>query len=151
MTMNKIGIQNNRVKIKLRLYILGTDGAGVLEISFPDGFVLSVPLKARHIKLLNIQNNALIEDRDLEYEPARGWLTNEQIASIYDREYPHNLVPGVNVFSVYRSQINKAIKKKISKLYPTREIPSVFCSEKNVGTRLVSEIEIVDRRLRGTC
>ena len=149
MNMNKIGIQSEKVKIKLKLYILGTDGAGILVIIHADGTILPVPLKARHVKLLIIHNNALIADRNLEYEPARGWLTSEQIALIYDKEFPHNLVPGADVFTVYRSQINKAIKEEIPR-YAIREIPSIFCSEKNIGTRLVSELEIVDLRARYT-
>jgi hypothetical protein len=144
MALNKMGIAYGQVEVKLRLYILSKDGAGILEIIQADEKNVPVYLKSRHVKLLIIHNKALIADRNLENETARGWLSNEQIASIYDREYPKNIVPEADVFTVYRSQINKAIKEELSRRYLSRKAPSVFSSEKNVGTRLVSELEIID-------
>jgi hypothetical protein len=144
MSLNKMGIACGQVEVKLRLYILSKEGAGILEIILTDETNISIYLKGRHIKLLIIHNKALIADRNLENEDARGWLTNEQIALIYDKEYPKAIVPGANVFTVYRSQINKAIKKELSRQHPSLKAPSLFRSEKNVGTRLVSELEIID-------
>jgi hypothetical protein len=128
----------------LRLYILSVDGAGILELKLNDGKIVPIYLKGRHIKVLIMYNKTLLADKYLENEAARGWLTNEQVAQKYDESYPKAVAPEPSVFATYRSQINRAIKKELSQRNQAGNIPSIFSSEKNVGTRLIRELDIID-------
>jgi hypothetical protein len=64
-------------------------------------------------------------------------------AQKYDEAYPETITPESDAFGTYQSQINKVIKKEFSQRYQNRKVPSIFRSEKNVGTRSLSELEII--------
>lgn len=137
--------EHGQFEVKLRLFVLRRrNGSGILELILANGLSVSVYLAGRHIKILLIYNEALKASKHLENEAARGWLTNEEVASLYVADNPKAIAPEPNVFTYYRSQIHGAIKNKMSRWYPDQTAPRVFYSEKNIGTRLITELEIID-------
>ena len=142
MSLKKLLVKQSQVDVKFRLYLIAINGSGILEVIPADGSPVSIFLEARYIKILLIYNKALQNSKHLKNEAARGWLTNEEVASLYVAD--DAIPPEPNVFTSYRSHIHGAIKEEMVRECQGQTAPHVFCSERNIGTRLITEIEIIN-------
>jgi len=142
MSLKNLVVKQAQVNVKFRLYLLACAGPGILVIILPNGSSVTVSLACRYVKILLIYNKALQESRHRANEAARGWLTNEAVASLYVAD--DAIPPEPYVFTTYRSHIHGAIKEEMWRECPEQTAPLLFYSERKLGTRLITEIEIIE-------
>ncbi len=125
-----------------KLHLLGNGGAGTLELKLVDGTIIKILFEKRYARLLLFLSDALRKDHEMD-ERERGWLTNEQIADMYGDGDPRAYIPEPSSFSAYRSHINRKIRKATEAKQPGAIPPTLFITIRNLGVRLVRELEIV--------
>ena len=136
---------------KPKLFLLSRKGGGYLEIPLSNKRVIKVRLSRRHVKVLLILNKVLqVEDEEDTDKEDRGWLNDEQIAEAYTFGDRFAIPPGSKAITQYRSQVNGFIKKAMKqvKLTTTHKVPQIFLGERDVGVRLINELEIIDLQQR---
>ena len=132
----------NSAAYRPKIRLVGNGSVAILELKHECGTVIKVTLEKRYIQLLLLLSQALCEKDDFD-EWACGWLTNEQIAQMYVDGNPNAFTPEPSLFSAYRAHINRRIREATNKILPGVDPPILFVTVRNLGVRLISELEII--------
>lgn len=129
-------------KFTWRLRLLNADGAGILELVMDGRVIAHADLEKRYVHLLLLFSEKLANDKNLE-EYLRGWLTAEQVANLYSSGDPKAYTPQPSSLSNYRSRIYTEVCGSFSDKHARAVLPPLFVTVRNVGARLIKELEIV--------
>ena len=134
-------LKSNQNKAKLHIFNKG--GAGFLELKLVNDSTIKIFLEKRYVQLLILSSDVIKKDSSLD-EQERGWLTNEKVVDMYQDIEPMTVPPEPAAISAYRSHINSKIRKASENKLPRSKPPILFISIRNLGFRLVSELEIIE-------